>query len=86
MSFDSELTAFLRSQQPAPPRRHQTEDKTPMHLATVARWNHQRGYGFLTADAHLDGIPKDREVFAHKSSLPRGVDYLTPGQRGSGKN
>jgi len=32
-------------------------------------------------DAHLDGIGEDREVYCHKSKLPRGVGYLVPGQR-----
>jgi cold shock protein len=44
--------------------------------ATVARWNHNRFFGFLTLDG--DG----REIFCHGSQLRDvGLDALREGQR-----
>ena len=52
-----------------------------MHFGTVNSWNRKSGYGFLLADGPLDGIGDDREVYAHKSKLPKGVLRLERRQR-----
>jgi cold shock CspA family protein len=51
-----------------------------MHTGICEGWDFQRGFGFIVADAPIDGR-EDRRIFAHKSSLPKGVDCLTPGMR-----
>jgi cold shock CspA family protein len=33
------------------------------------------------SDVRLDGIGEDREVFCHRSNLPKGVDCLEQGAR-----
>jgi cold shock CspA family protein len=80
----SQLAIYLQSlqQPPAPTRRHQSrKELPPMFLATVSRWNRVRQYGFLLSDSHLDGIAEDREVYIHRSKLPRGCGSLQPGSR-----
>jgi cold shock CspA family protein len=80
-SFDKSLTDHLWSLS-APRRTNQSKkDSSPMHYATVSRWNNLRAYGFIQADSHVDGISADKEVFVHIKSLPRGVEALIPGTR-----
>jgi cold shock CspA family protein len=62
-------------------RRQQSLNENHLHLATCRRWNRHRNYGFLLADARLDGIGEDREIYCHKAKLPKGVPYLESGQR-----
>jgi cold shock CspA family protein len=81
-THDRALSAHLRSLQPsAPAPRKQPKGKSTVHFATVDRWDSQRAFGFLTAETDIPGIPPDRRVFCHRSNLPAGVDYLTPGMR-----
>jgi cold shock CspA family protein len=51
-----------------------------MHLGSVCRWNSQRAYGFILADTDIPGA-SDREIFVHRSSLPKGVRDIELGQR-----
>jgi cold shock CspA family protein len=78
-AIDSHLRKLsLRPTNSSPTRRKLETQK--MHLGTCNRWNNQRAYGFLTADAPIDNVP-DRELFAHAKNLPRGVKFLIPGNR-----
>ena len=78
---DVKLDRHIRSLQNLTPPRRQRRKESALHLGTVCRWNRARGYGFLLADAQLDGIGDDREVYAHKSKLPKGVTHLERRQR-----
>ena len=51
-----------------------------MHLGTCNRWDRHRAFGFIAADTDIDGIA-DREIYVHRSGLPKGVGSLEPGQR-----
>jgi hypothetical protein len=70
---DSAIDAHLRalsaqSSQPAP--RRQPKVKSPMFFGTV---NHlsAAGYGFITADAPIDGIVDRESIYFHRA--PKGV-------------
>ena len=52
-----------------------------MFLGLVARWDARRRYGFILSDARIDGIAEDREIYCHRSGLPKGVTALVQGQR-----
>jgi cold shock CspA family protein len=73
---DLELNNHLLKLSAAPKGRRQQKGLPSMFLGTVARWNQHRAFGFILSDARLDGIGEDKEVYCHKSKLPRGVGYL----------
>jgi len=52
-----------------------------MHVGTVARWADFGSFGFITSDAPLDGIGEAKDIYCHRSKLPKGVTALEPGQR-----
>jgi cold shock CspA family protein len=51
-----------------------------MYYGTCSRWNTQRAYGWITSDGPIDQV-LDRELFCHKSGLPKGVTALDAGTR-----
>jgi hypothetical protein len=77
---DSALAAHLQSLQPrAPTRRHQSGD-TKLFYGICSRWNRERGYGWVLSDGPIDGVP-DKELFCHKSGLPKGIPFLNAADR-----
>jgi cold shock protein len=56
-----------------------TKEKKKMATGVVAKWNEQRGYGFLVADDEL--LTDGRDVFAHFSEIQaQGFKTLIEGQ------
>jgi cold shock CspA family protein len=51
-----------------------------MFYGTCSRWNRVRGFGWVISDGPVDGVP-DRELFCHKSGLPKGTPYLKAADR-----
>ena len=68
--------AYRRIPEHCSPRRQSTETKNV--FLTVCRWNRQRSYGFVLADADIPGAA-DREIFLHKTGLPPGMKFIEPG-------
>jgi transcription termination factor Rho len=72
---DAAIQAHLRSlEQPAPPvsDRHRRKNKpTGTHLGVVCQIAGDRRYGFIHADAKIDGIDSDGDVYIGHAELKR---------------
>lgn len=51
-----------------------------MYFGTISRFNTSRAYGFILSNSPLDGIA-DREIYFHRSGMPKGIASLEQGQR-----
>jgi cold shock CspA family protein len=83
MQFDPSLDRHLRGLFNDQPQRRPISKKEEVQMyyfGTVSHWNDPRGYGFLTSDGSIDGVP-DRDLFVHAKRLPKGVKTIAPGQR-----
>jgi cold shock CspA family protein len=49
-------------------------------FGTASRFNKARAFGFILSDSPIDRIA-DKEIYFHRTDMPRGVEELTPGQR-----
>jgi cold shock CspA family protein len=77
--LDRHIRNLSLQKSPEAPKRKVLETKN-VHYGTVSRWHVERGFGFVLSDGPLDGIP-DKEVFCHRTSLPKGYTSLEPRAR-----
>jgi cold shock CspA family protein len=79
--FDKALSDHLTSLSAPRARNQSSKETTTVHLGTCCRWAEYGSFGFVTSDARLDGIGEDRDVYCHRSKLPKGITSLVPGMR-----
>jgi cold shock CspA family protein len=78
--FDEALSDHLTSLS-APSRRTNQPKEKKLHFGVCTFWNKMRRFGWIASDGPIESVPPDKELFCHRSSLPRGLGELQRGDR-----
>jgi cold shock CspA family protein len=79
-SLDRELAGHLETLS-APARRNNQQQEKKLHFGVCTVWNRMRRFGWISSDGPIETVPPDKELFCHRSSLPKGLGELQRGDR-----